>query len=81
MLCRDSRALRTARAIGEGVVDPLEAQARAIIAASLIVSGAVEIPALPLDDRRALDAAGVRLRELTDYVYRLVTEDQPHELK
>jgi hypothetical protein len=55
-------------------MDPREAQARAIIAAALIVRGAVEIPALPRDDdRRGPDPAGVRLRELTDYVYRLVT--------
>ena len=62
-------------------MDPIEAQARAIIAASLIVRGAVEIPALPLDDHSSPDAAGVRLRDLTDYVYRLVTADRPHELE
>ena len=60
---------------------PIEAQARAIIAASLIVRGAVEIPALPLDNLSSPDAAGVRLRDLTDYVYRLVTEDQSHGLE
>lgn len=58
-------------------MNPVEAQARAIIAAALIVRGAVEVPALPSDGQRTPDAAGVRLRELTDYLYRLVTTDEP----
>ena len=57
-------------------MDPLEAQGRAIIAAALIVRGAVEIPAMPSGSQRMPDEAGVRLRELTDYVYRLLTIDQ-----
>jgi hypothetical protein len=61
------------------MMDPLEAQARAIIAAALILRGAVEIPTLPSPGQRLPDAAGVRLRELTDYVYQLVTTDEPHE--
>jgi len=60
-------------------MDPLEAQAKAIIAAALIVRGAVEVPALPSDGRGVPDSAGVRLRELTDYLYRLVTAVDPHE--
>ena len=60
-------------------MDPTEAQGRAIIAAALIVRGAVEVPALPTEGQRAPDGAGVRLRELTDYVYRLVTTDNAHE--
>jgi hypothetical protein len=60
------------------MMDPLEAQTRAIIAAALIVRGAVEIPTMPSAGQRVPDAAGVRLRELTDYVYRLVTSDDPH---
>jgi hypothetical protein len=58
-------------------MDPMEAQARAIIGAALIVRGAVEIPTLPSAGQRAPDAAGVRLRELTEYVYRLLTTDEP----
>lgn len=61
-------------------MDPLERQARAIIAAALIVRGAVEVPSMPLDNEAIPDSAGVRLRELTDYVYRLVTTDEPNEL-
>jgi hypothetical protein len=57
-------------------MDPVEAQARAIIAAALIVRGAVEIPAMPSGSQRGPDAAGVRLRDLTDYVYRLLTIDK-----
>jgi hypothetical protein len=55
-------------------MEPLEAQARAIIAAALIVRGAVEIPSMPSEGPHAPDRAGVRLRELTDYGYRLVTD-------
>jgi hypothetical protein len=60
-------------------MDPFEAQARSIIAAALIVRGAVEIPTIPSDGKPVLDSAGMRLRELTDYVYRLVTTDEPRE--
>jgi len=63
-------------------VDPREGQAKAIIAAALIVRGAVEVPSMPLDSEALPEsAAGVRLRELTDYVYRLVTSDQLREIE
>jgi hypothetical protein len=62
-------------------MDPVEAQARAIIAAALIVRGAVEVPAIPSGTQRLPDDAGVRLRELTDYVYRLLTIEQGAEPK
>lgn len=58
-----------------GDVDPLERQSKAIIAAALIVRGAVEIPSMPDDDRGTPDAAGMRLRRLTDYLYQLITND------
>jgi hypothetical protein len=61
------------------MMEPWEAQARATIAAALIVRGAVEIPTMPSRGQRMPDAAGVRLRELTEYVFRLVTSDEPHE--
>ena len=57
-------------------MDSLEGQAKAIIAAALIVRGAVEVPSIPSDGELSSDPAGVRLRELTDYVYRLVTTDE-----
>jgi len=60
-------------------MDPFEAHTRAIIAAALITRGAVEVPSIPSGGRRVPDSAGVRLRELTDYVYRLLTTDEPHE--
>ena len=53
--------------------------AKAIIAAALIVRGAVEVPAIPTGTERMPDAGGMRLRELTDYVYRLLTTGLPHE--
>jgi hypothetical protein len=62
-------------------MDPLEGQARAIIAAALIVRGAVEVPSMPSDGDRAPDPAGVRLRELTEYVYRLVATAEPREFE
>jgi hypothetical protein len=60
-------------------MDPSEAQARAMIAAALIMRGAVEIPSIPTDDDHGPDAAGLRLCELTDYVYRLITTENPHD--
>lgn len=73
------------RAIGtrarEVMMDSLEAQARVVIAAALIIRGAVEIPTMPSAGQSMPDAAGVRLRELTEYVYRLVTADEPHASK
>ena len=62
-------------------MDSGEAQTRAIIAAALIVRGAVEVPAIPSGTERAPDAAGVRLRELTEYVYRLLTMNEAQEAK
>ena len=53
-----------------------EAQAKASIAAALIIRGAVEVPAIPVDGELP-DSAGLRLRELTDYVYRLITAELP----
>jgi hypothetical protein len=61
------------------MMDPLEGQAKAIIAAALIIRGAVEVPAIPTGTERGPDAGGMRLRELTDYVYRLLTTDKPHD--
>jgi hypothetical protein len=60
-------------------MNPAEAQARAIIGAALIVRGAVEVPAMPSSSQGAPDPAGARLRDLTDYVYRLLTIDEPQE--
>jgi hypothetical protein len=60
-------------------MDSSEAQARATIAAALIVRGAVEVPSLPSGHQRVPDNAGLRLRELTDYLYRLITSDEPRE--
>jgi hypothetical protein len=45
----------------------------------LIVRGAVEVPALPSGSQRQPDDAGVRLRQLTDYVYRLLTIEDADE--
>ena len=60
-------------------MDPMEAQARSIIAAALIIRGAVEVPAMPSGRQLVLDPAGVRLRKLTEYVYRLLTLEEPQE--
>jgi hypothetical protein len=60
-------------------MDPSEGQAKAIIAAALIVRGAVEVPAIPTGTQRVPDESGMRLRELTNYVYRLLMTDEPHD--
>jgi hypothetical protein len=54
------------------VMDPIELQARATIAAALITAHAVGVPSLPNAAARASgkDPAALQLRELTDYVYR-----------
>ena len=54
-------------------MDAPEAHTRCVLAAALIVRGAVEVPAIPRDGQRLPDEAGLRLRELTDYLYRLLT--------
>ena len=53
-------------------MDPGELQAKAAIAAALIVSRAVELPAIPARGDWSQDEAGLRLRDLTDYVYQLI---------
>ena len=49
-----------------------EIHAKAIIAAALIASHAVEVPQLPDARMGADDVAATRLRELTEYVYRAI---------
>jgi hypothetical protein len=60
-------------------MDSSEAQARATIAAALIVRGAVEIPTMPVDGDQLPSSAAVRLRELTEYVFRLITTGESYE--
>src|SRR5262249_35805089 len=50
-------------------MDSTELSAKAIIAAALITSHAVEVPALPRGGAGSHDPAAQRLRELTEYVY------------
>jgi hypothetical protein len=54
-------------------MDAIEIQARATIAAALITAHAVEVPTMPKKPS-ATDPAAVRLRELTDYVYRAIID-------
>jgi hypothetical protein len=55
-------------------MDPVEIQAKATIAAALIASHAVEIPAMPKTAGHwTLDPPSLRLRELTDRVYDTIT--------
>jgi hypothetical protein len=55
-------------------MEPFEIQAKASIAAALIVTRAVEVPAIPTyGGADTSDTASVRLRELTNYVYRVIT--------
>ena len=57
-----------------------EALARATIAAALIARGVVEIPTVPQSNEPVDHSAGLRLRQLTDYVYRMITIREPGEL-
>jgi hypothetical protein len=54
-------------------MQPTEIQARATIAAALITSRAVEVPTIPTSGGWSQDAAALRLRDLTDYVYQMIT--------
>lgn len=53
-------------------MDASEIQAKATIAAALITSRAVEVPSIPSTGEWAHDASS-RLRDLTDYVYQVIT--------
>jgi len=54
-------------------MDPIEIQAKAMIAAALITSHAVEVPSIPGSGEWSSDEPGLRLRDLTDYVYQMIT--------
>ena len=58
-------------------MEPNEIHARAIIAAALITSHAVEIPTIPPSGDWSEDTAALRLRDLTDYVYQVITSPRP----
>ena len=50
-----------------------EVLAKAVIAAALIASRAVATPTIPISGDWSKDVAAVRLRDLTDYVYQMIT--------
>ena len=54
-------------------MDQTEIQARATIAAALIMSRAVEVPSIPTSGDWSKDTAALRLRDLTDCVYQMIT--------
>jgi len=54
-------------------MEPSEIHAKATIAAALIVSHAVEVPTIPTTGDWSKDTAALRLRDLTDYVYQMIT--------
>ena len=58
-------------------MEPNEIQARAMIAAALITSHAVEIPTIPTSGDWSQDTAALRLRDLTDYVYQMIMTPRP----
>jgi hypothetical protein len=58
-------------------MEPTEMQARATIAAALILTRAVEIPTIPTSGDWSRDTAALRLRDLTDYVFQMITSPQP----
>ena len=55
----------------------IEIQARATIASALIVTRAVEVPTMPEDGDWSKDTAALRLRDLTDYIYQVISAPQP----
>jgi hypothetical protein len=57
-------------------MEQFEIQAKASIAAALIMSRAVEVPTIPMSGDWSKDTAALRLRDLTDYVYQMITSPQ-----
>lgn len=72
----DARPRRLALAGGR-LMDGAELQAKAIIAAALVASRAVEIPAIPESGNWMDDPAALRLRDLTDYLYQVLAAPAP----
>ena len=58
-------------------MEPIEIQARATIAAALILTRAVEVPTIPTSGDWSRDTAALRLRDLTDYIYQMIQSPQP----
>jgi hypothetical protein len=58
-------------------MEPSEIQARATIAAALILTRAVEVPSIPTSGDWSKDTAAVRLRDLTDYVFQMIMSPHP----
>ncbi len=54
-------------------MEATEIHAKATIAAALIMSRAVEVPTIPTSGDWSRDTAALRLRDLTDYVYLMIT--------
>ena len=57
-------------------MEPQEIQAKATIAAALIMSHAVEVPSMPRNGDWSSDSAVRRLRDLTQYVYYAITNGE-----
>jgi hypothetical protein len=57
----------------EQAMEPTEIHAKATIAAALIMSRAAEVPTIPTSGDWSKDSAALRLRDLTDYVYQMIT--------
>ena len=57
-------------------MEPTEIQARATIAAALIMSRAVDLPTIPTSGDWSKDTSALRLRDLTDYVYQMITSSR-----
>jgi hypothetical protein len=66
------RSIKEARSEREDM-EPPEIQAKATIAAALIVSQAVQVPTIRTTGDWSHDSAAIRLRDLTDYVYQMIT--------
>ena len=71
------RGIATEQAKQGAEMEPIEIQARATIAAALILTRAVEVPTIPTSGDWSRDTAALRLRDLTDYVYQMIQSPQP----
>ncbi len=72
-----TRGMATEQVRQGAEMEPAEIQARATIAAALILTRAVEVPTIPTSGDWSKDTAALRLRDLTDYVYQMIQSTQP----
>jgi hypothetical protein len=71
-----TESMRVEGSVMSETLDAAEIQAKAALAAALIVSRAVEVPNMPERGCWLDDPVATRLREMTEYLYQIVASPQ-----